>query len=269
MEHETKPAIVKSIGRAASVLRAIAETNRAGARLTDIARQLGLSKSTAHRIIAALIDMNLVEQCEATSRFHLGLEAVTLGAAASIRGHLVDAARPALARLAERSADTVYFTVRTGLEGVCLGREEGGFPIKTLSLDVGTRRPLSVGSGNLAMLATLPDEDVERAIQLHGDRVLERWKLTGDDIFELVSLARRQGYAFVRDIFVPGMSAAGVAIMGRDGAPIAALSIASIGPRMEDERRANIAAWLHEEARAIEGKLGAPVGMKGRAAVRS
>jgi DNA-binding IclR family transcriptional regulator len=256
MEQEAETTTVQSVSRAAGVLRAIAEANRAGARLTDISRQLRLSKSTAHRLIATLIEMNLVERCEETGRFHLGIEAVTIGAAASIRGHLLDAARPALGRLAERSADTVYFTVRNGLEGVCLGREEGSFPIKTLSLDVGTRRPLSIGSGNLAMLAMLPDEDVERVLLLHGDRVQERWKLSGDDIRELVRLARRQGYAFVRDIFVPGMSAVGVALIGRDRAPIAALSITSIGPRLQDERRANIAAWLNEEARAIERKVG-------------
>jgi DNA-binding IclR family transcriptional regulator len=259
---------IKSVQRAGIVLRAISETNRSGARLTDLARSLRLSKSTVHRLLSALMDLNLVEQSETTSRFHLGFDAVTLGAAAMSRGHLLDAARPALARLAERSADTAYFTVRTGLEGVCLGREEGSFPIKTLSLDIGTRRPLSIGAGNLAMLAMLPDEDVERVLHIHGPRVMERWQLSDADISELVSLARHQGYAFVRDIFVQGMSAAGVAIVGWDGAPIAALSITSINGRMQDERRANIAAWLQEEARAIEIAAGFP-GLRKSKAIRA
>ena len=242
---------VKSIERAVCLLRAIAERNREGARLTQVARAAGLSKSTAHRILAALIDARLVEQNESTGLFYLGFEAVVIGAAGANRHHLIDMARPSMLRLAERSADTVYLTARIGFEAVCVAREEGSFPIKTLSVDVGTRRPLGVGGGNLAMLARLPDSDIERAIALHGDRIFEIWGLDATTICSLVEATRRQQHAFVDGQFIPGMAAIGVAIEAADGLPFASLSIAAISNRMQGERRFDLVSLLQEEARVI------------------
>jgi len=244
--------VVQSVERAMALLRVISEGNVSGTRLTDAARALDLSKSTTHRLLSALIAAGHIEQNAQTQRFHLGPEAIAMGVRAISRHNILDVARPAMVRLAERSADTVYLTVRTGLEAVCLAREEGSFPIKILSLNVGTRRPLCVGAGNLSMLALLPDEDVERALAIHGAALGEQWNQHPDTVRELVSAARKQGHAFVAEVFVPGMAAVGVALTGPDGVPFAALSIASVPSRLQGERRTNIVTWLQKEVRLVE-----------------
>jgi DNA-binding IclR family transcriptional regulator len=243
--------MVKSVERAMSLLRVISGENGHGTRLTDAARTIGLSKSTTHRLLSALISSGHVQQNLDTGRFHLGPEAISMAILSISRHNILDVARPAMVRLAERSADTVYLTVRAGLEAVCLGREEGSFPIKILSLTVGTRRPLCVGAGNLSMLAALPDAEVERAIAIHGAALAQNWGVSGDTIRDLVKATRKQGYAYVMDIFVPGMAAIGVAVTGSDGAPYAAFSIASVPSRLMGERRANVVNWLQSEARFV------------------
>src|SRR5262245_40934896 len=108
--------MVKSVERAMSLLRVVSGENGQGVRLTDAARTIGLSKSTTHRLLSALISSGHVQQNLDTGRFHLGPEAISMAISSISRHNILDVARPAMVRLAERSADTVYLTVRAGLE---------------------------------------------------------------------------------------------------------------------------------------------------------
>jgi DNA-binding IclR family transcriptional regulator len=137
----------QTIARAAQVLRLIAARNSSGMRLVDLARHAKLERPTAHRILQGLAGEGLVRQERATKRWFLGRLVFELGLAASSQFNVRDLCRPVLARLAERTGDTVFLTVRSGFDTVCVDRMEGSFPIKTLTLDVGTRRPLGVGAG--------------------------------------------------------------------------------------------------------------------------
>ena len=64
-------------------------------------------------------------------------------------------------RLAERTQDTVFLSARDRDEAVCLERVIGDYPIKTLTLSIGDRRPLGVGAGSLALLSALSDRAAE------------------------------------------------------------------------------------------------------------
>jgi DNA-binding IclR family transcriptional regulator len=101
------------------------------------------------------------------------------------------------------------------------------------------------------MLAALPDAEVERAIAIHGAALAQNWSVGEETIRDLVKTTRKQGYSYVVDIFVPGMAAIGVALTGSDGVPFAAFSIASVPPRLQGERRANVVSWLQNEARFV------------------
>lgn len=258
---------VQSIERAASLLRAIAQSGRGGARLTELARAAALSKSTTHRLLRALKHSGLVEQAAEAAPFHLGIEAFALGAAAANRHRIVDLAQASMARLAERTGDTIYLSVRVGDDGLCADRREGAFPIKTLTLDIGDRLPLGIGAGNLAMLATMAADDAARVLAHTVPQVTRYPGLDLVRIRAVLDAARRNGHSFIEALFIPGMSAAGVAIMGRDGMPIAALSVAAIIPRMRAVRRAQLVAWLKGEVQAIEAALNRTPGAPARRAI--
>ncbi len=245
----------QSIDRAASILRALADCDARGARLTDIAAAARLSRSTAHRLLTAMAHARLVEHDADTGLFHLGFDLFAFGTKAANRFGLVEMAQGALQRLAERTSDTVFLSLRSGTEAVCVDRREGSFPIRTLSLCVGDRRPLGVGAGSLALLAFLPDATIERIIAANA-RLLEAYvAFDPASLHELVRLTRRQGYAFNGGRIVPGMSAVGVPIMGPNEEPAGALSVAAIESRMQPDRRENVAASLWIEAKALAGEL--------------
>ena len=66
---------------------------------------------------------------------------------------------PSVLSLAELSGDTVFFVVRDRQDTVCIARESGTYPIRAVTVDVGSRRPLGVGAGGLAILSSLSEEE--------------------------------------------------------------------------------------------------------------
>lgn len=250
-------ASVQTIDRAARVLRTLAAGPAGGMRLAEVTAALDLGKATAHRLLRALVDVGFVAFDDAAKRYTLGYDLFALGAAAQ-RFRIVDLARPALARLAAATGDTVYLSVREGDEALCVDRCTGGFPIRTLTLDVGDRRPLGVGAGSLALLAFQDDADVDRVLR---DDHAARERFAGfdaDSLREMIRATRARGHAVNDGRIVGAMAALGVPVPDATGRAMAALSIAAIRERMEPPRAAELAALLRNEAAELSRLLGVP-----------
>ena len=145
--------------------------------------------------------------------------------------------------------------IRSGQDSICAFRQEGAFPVKVMTMAAGDRRPLGIGSGPMALLAFLPDEEVEAIVKANAGR-LERYPAySAPVLFEMVEATRRQGYAFNNGVIFEDIHGVAVPIRGRDGKPMAAISIATIARRMQAERCANIVRWLTAEARKIEERI--------------
>ena len=247
----------QNIGRATLVLAALADASTHGLRLTDVIRATGLGKATTHRILAGLVAHGLAEQDKDSGYFFVGLKMLDWATAAGDRFGLAHCATPLMARLAEQTADTAYLSLRSNDEAVCIGRYEGSFPIRTLTLGLGDRRPLGIGAGSLALLAFLPDEEVVRILDAQRDARasydIDEFELRG-----MVGRAKKQGFALNDERVIPGMSAIGVPVRRPDGFPVAAVSIAAISKRLEQPRLDTLVSTLRDTAVAIENEL-APV----------
>ena len=257
---EQAAAGIQSIERAIAVVRTVAQSHRDGTRLVDVVRELGISKSTAHRILQALVQAGWLEQSDARGRFHLGLELHALGLAAAPRHELAGFGERAVARIADQVGDTAYFQLRSGFDTICLARCVGSYPVKILTVDVGIRRPLGMGAGSLAVLAFLPDHEIETVLATNLDDLstfaTPGTVLDSDLVWSLVHDARRRGYSYVEDIFIPGMAAIGMPIRGVSGEPVGAFAVAAITNRLGDDRRGLVTEALEREVRTIEARLG-------------
>jgi DNA-binding IclR family transcriptional regulator len=244
----------QNIARTSLLLSALAGASAQGLRLTDVVAVTGLGKATAHRILNGLVAHGLAEQDGATSRFFLGMRVVSWAASAADRFGLLRLAGPILAQLASKTEDTVYLSLRSSDEAVCIGRYEGAFPIKTLTLKLGDRRPLGVGAGSLAILAFLPEDEIERILAAQAKA---RTAYTIDDptLRKLIDRTRRQGYALNDGRMMPDMSAVGLPLIAGDGLPIGAVSVAAISTRLVPPRRDEIVTQLRKAVAAIDAQL--------------
>jgi DNA-binding IclR family transcriptional regulator len=244
---------VKTVDRVAAILRALAEGGEHGVSLTGVAESTGIAKPTVHRLLSALANAGFAFQQSPERIYRLGSAAVALGQSA-LHQHAAAIARPALERLAAVTGDTAFASVREGTAAVCVARAVGDFPIRTLTLDIGDRRPLGVGAGSLALLAALPDDEIN-AISRQNAEWLAHFSGFAVEMPELVARTRRDGFALNEGRIVPAMNA--VAVVARDaiGRPFVALSLAAIRDRMDLARRSETVTLLKEQAAAVERTL--------------
>ena len=184
----------QSIERALTLLREIAAHNRGGSRLLDLATRTGLQRPTVHRMLKCLATESMVQQDPDSHRYFLGSMMFELGLTAAPRFNLREICHPALTRIAEATGDTVFLTQRSGLDSVCLDRREGAFPIKTFTLEIGMRRPLGVGTGSLAILSALGEEEMQRVVAANAVRLPE-YGLSAGVLLAQVKKSQKLGYA--------------------------------------------------------------------------
>lgn len=240
-------ASMQTIERASMVLSALSEGPSAGVRLSDVADAVGLGKTTVSRLLRALIDVGYVDMDPEARHYRLGYQLFNLGNAAR-RFHVIDLARPGLARQAARTGDTVFLSLRDGDQALCVDRQTGDFPIRTLTLTVGDRRPLGVGAGALALLAFEPKAEIDRILEANRD-ARQGFDAYDDDALRImIEQARAQGFSFNDGRIVSAMNAVGVPVFDRGGRVVAALSIAAIRERMAPPRLEELIALLKAEA---------------------
>lgn len=244
----------QSIRRALAVLRLLAAGQELGVRLTDLAAASGLRRPTLHRILRVLVEEQAVEQDPETRCYRIGPDLPLLALARRSRFPLRTLARPGLELLSRRTGDTVFLSLRTGLDSVCIDRAVGAWPLQVLALEVGARRPLGVGVSGVAMLAAMPAAEAERIIGRNAVR-LARYALDGETLAATVRLARERGHAYAPDGIVRGTRAVAVAVRDGAGQPVAALSIAGMANRLTAARLPGIVALLQEQTAAITQAL--------------
>lgn len=240
--------------RIAALLRIVAAHNAAGMRLQEIARLAGLEQSTAHRIVSALHSVGFLSRDPGSRRYHLGPLLFELFTTAFPHFNIREVCLPAMKRLAEGLGDTVYLSVRSGFDGICIERTEGSYPIRTCTVEVGVRRPLGVGAGNLALLAATGDIEANTIIEHCADRYPD-FGMTEAGLREKLEMVREQGFIYQDAVTSSAVKATALPIKGRTGHPFGALSMTAIADRMPEDRVKIILEEMRREIETIEQKI--------------
>lgn len=240
------------LDRAVSVLKQLGEAGERGAKMSAIAGALELKTSTAHRIITALERHGLIEREHATKRYRLGLALFALGAAAADGTGLRKLCRPALLRLAAETGDTVFLMARSGLNTVCVDRQEGAYMLDSLTGHVGGQIPLGVGPASQAILAFLGEEEANAVIDANAPLYLKYNGLTAADVRARLPVVREQRFALDDGQLVAGISAFAVPILPPKRDAVASIAINMTSARLNPDRLRELIARLRHEIEAIE-----------------
>ncbi len=240
---------MQSIHRAAELLRVIARSRDQGVRLTSISRELGLNTTTAHRLLATLVQEGLAAYDNITKRYFLGLELANLGLGA-YKLALIDCCRSALERICRETEDSVFLFMKSGTAGLCLKRIEGRYPVRALITNEGDHRPLGLGAGGLAILAHLPDRSIKRILAAN-EKEYARFQCSAESVAAWIKAAHRLGYAWSDQDISRDVCAVGLPLKGPDKEVVAAVSVAAIPNRMTRERRKGIVELIREETKAV------------------
>ena len=247
---------LNSIQKACGILRALSA--KSPLRLSEITTAAGLNKVTTLRILDTLVQEGFVRRLDDEASYVLGPEILAMTSPLQQPSDIREMARSSLVRLASLSEDTVLLSVRSGNESVCIDREVGNFPIRANYLDFGSRRPLGVGAGSLALLAWLQDREIDAILEALAPQLKSYPKLTPEIIRTEIATARERGYTLLSDKIVDGMAAIGIPVFqGSNRVPMAAISIAALSDRIK-ARVPELVEGLRCEAEFIAREFEAP-----------
>ncbi|WP_025596731.1 IclR family transcriptional regulator [Burkholderia sp. WSM2230] len=237
--------------RAFAVIRALSEAQPEGSRVTRLAKAVGLTQGTVHRILHALIAEGIVEQDENSRLYRLSVNFFALAAQAGNPSGMRTLCRPALLRLCASLGDTIFLLVKSSFDAVCLDICEGPFPIRSFTGDIGGRVALGVGQGSLAILAFLPEAEREEIIRFNVPRIRGYGVLDEVYLRTEIERVRQLGYAGRNSGVLDGMAGVAVPILDRTGVAVAALSVGTLAARLSDDRLPMVVELLRRQAEAI------------------
>lgn len=228
---------IQVIARAASVLRTL-ENHPGGLSLGQIAKSVGLARSTVQRIVAALAAEDFVVAAgPGDVRIGPGLVRI----AASVASNTADLVRPHLRALGEDVGETVDLAVLSSGSTVFVDQVPGRHRLVAVSA-IGERFPLHCTANGKAILACFSEEDAEdlidRSIAEHPDHPIKNRKKLLAELEEV----RRTHLAYDLEEHGEGISAIGIALLDVFGRPIA-VSIPTPSQRFEEQRE-QLAAHL-------------------------
>jgi IclR family KDG regulon transcriptional repressor len=223
--------VLTSVTNAARLLKQFSARDREFG-VSELARRLGLGKSTVHRLLVTLAEQDLVEQDEFTGKYRLGLAIYDLGAAVATGLDLHEAIMPSMEQLRAATGETVQVAVLDGRQVVYIERLDSPNTLR-LFLEVGRRNWAHCTGTGKVLLAYQSELELEAIMD--GWRLPAVTPLTITDQHELrkaLAEIRRQGYAHNL-----GESEVGVlSVSGpiRDAGGVrAAISVAGPQQRME------------------------------------
>jgi DNA-binding IclR family transcriptional regulator len=241
------------VAKALEILLLLRDRDAIG--VSETSRQLGIARSTAHRLLSMLEHYEFAQRDPKSREYRSGPALVSLGLAAVLHMDIRRRARPHMERLAIQVEETVTLIGLEGADVRFLDCVESPRTIR-VAARTGLLRPAHCTSAGKAMLAARGREDLEAlypAATLPG--LTDRSITSRDTLFSELEEVRRTGYATNIGESDAGLAAVGVAIPDMAGPPTAGLGIAAPEARLAPEQITRIADAARRAASAIAGTL--------------
>ncbi len=221
-------------------------------RVSHLATELDMQKSSVHRVLQTLVDEGWVVQDPQTDLYSATLKLWELGTAVANRVPLKQAATPVLHELHRRTGDTVSLTVRDGDDVLYLDKVLSPRPVG-FTTRVGSRVPAPLTVGGRAMLAYEDDAaaTVERVAAALPEGALDVARALAD-----IERARTDGYVVGRGRAERGIVGIAAAVPGPGGRAVAGLTVSSPSADTDARRRDQVVEALLAAAATLGEAVG-------------
>lgn len=229
--------------------------------VSELAREVGLTRSTTHRYVATLAELGYLQQDPETRKYRLGPRVLDLGFSALNSMELREVAAPHLRRLSDETGYTVNMAILDGLDIVYVERcrsARAGQRAIDLDLHVGSRLPAYCTSLGKVLLAYLPEKEREAALdridfaRRGPNTIVSRAALLAE-----LARVRDAGFAINDEELAPGLRSIAAPVLAHDGAAVAAINLAVHRTMVSlEELVARLSSTLRRTAAAISAQLG-------------
>ena len=249
---------VQSLSRALKLLSALSY-HGSGLSLSEVALEVGLPNSTAHRLLTTLQNERFVRFESERSVWLIGVQAFRVGSAFVRSRDVVTISRPFMRRLMEQSGETVNLGIADRGEVVYLAQVECQKMMRAISGPGGRARMHCSGVGK-AILSHFTRDAAQKI--LCGYELIRETSHTLTSFEALtqdLDVSRQQGYAVDDEENAIGLRCVAAAIFDEHGEPLAAISVSGPSARVTDQRIPALGELVHKVAEDITSELGGAV----------
>jgi IclR family acetate operon transcriptional repressor len=223
--------------------------------VSEIARELGLSKAVVHRILQSLVSRALVQVTPDTREYELGPGAIAFGARAMRDLDVRHTARPMLRYLRDLTRESVTLSALVHDSRIYLDQYESPQEIK-MTVALGRPYPLYAGASSRAILAFLPDENLQRIIAVGLERLTPETIVDASELRRQLTAVRSAGFATSYGERQHGAGSVAAPIFGMDEEIIGSISACGPVTRFDGETVARYAPLVCSAAEEISRSLG-------------
>ena len=234
----------KTFVRGLRILQALECARPHGLDVPTLARLTGTQRSTVYRYLDVLVAMGYARRTEGRSTF-VYQKPVMAGEDADQA--LLQALAAAMRRISDETQDSTFLVRREGSDAYCIHRELGSYPVQVLAVNIGHRQPMGVGAAGLALLAGLPDHDVQDILDANEPRLSQYGGMTRRGMQQLVKTTRERGWSAVGNAAVAGVLGVGVAVPAVGAGPRYAVSVSGLVMRLPLSRQRVIIELIQKE----------------------
>lgn len=238
----------KTFLKGLQILDALRTAGDDGLKITDIAAQTGVQRTTVYRFLDVLVDQGYALELEGK---HFAFNSARFKVQSSLEA-AIDRLKPVLRRISAQTGDSCFLVRRDGSDSLCVHREVGSYPIQVVSVTIGHKQPLGVGAAGLALLAYLPNDDIDMVLEMNKERLPNYGGMTCARMRSLIQSTRERGWSVVGNSAVPGVVGVGLPILQRQGLPLFAISVSSVLDRMPLKRQRYIVGLIKNELEGVK-----------------
>ena len=259
---------VPALTRGLDILRLFKRT-RPVITAPEMARELGIPRSTVHRLAQVLEAMGFLQRTNGGRDYTLGPAVLTIGFEYLGSLDVVGLAEPVLMRLRDDTGYSAHLVTRNGTEIVYLSRYPGRTTISS-SISVGATLPAHATVIGRVLLSEVSPEDLRALYPGPAlERHTEQTPATPAKLEAMLAEDRRRGYVAATSFFEPGLTTVAAPVRDRSGKIIAAISITALGLTIPPEVvHGALKDRVCAAAAAISAMLDAPPAPGGAAAQR-
>jgi DNA-binding IclR family transcriptional regulator len=219
-----------------------------GATLSELGTALDISLTSVFRLAGALEDLGYLRRDEKTKRFAVTQKLLLLGQPHSGTRSLVECALEPMRRVLHATGETTQLCCRTGAECVVIEQLPALHPFKYI-VDLGSRPPVYCCAPGKAMLAFLPDDELDSVLrQIRFEKHTAHTITSRRQLLVELERIRACGYALDRGEHFDGIHCVAAPLLDRHGHTIAAITIAGPATRIPEERFDEIGRLIVEAA---------------------
>jgi IclR family acetate operon transcriptional repressor len=246
---------VQSLVRSLAILNRLAAADE-GVTLTEIARLVGLSPSTAHRLLTTLEQERYVHFDAERRLWSVGVQAFVAGNAFLKTRNVAGLARPHMRALMEESEETVNLAVEDQHEAVYLAQVECRQMMRAFARP-GGRVPLHCSGVGKALLSVMSDAEIGRVLHQRGmPRMTVKTINTTAGLRADLAAAWARGYAIDDEEHAIGLRCIAAVIFNESAEAVAAVSVSGPMARISDARIPLLGQQVRRKAEAITALFG-------------